>query len=135
MSINEVAALIALAIAVFTLRGVAGQLAHAKDPIVRRIGWSFILGLVAFSGRGFFWDLGPLFFGEDWAQVVRAMGGININAVFYIPFILGCLYTARFLQLLIWQDEDPRRWPLWRVPFYPRGLCVTELLRHLRRRR
>jgi hypothetical protein len=123
---NEILAFPALVGCAWVLRGVVSILFESAEPVMRHLAWSAALLIVAVLGRGVFWDVGRAVFNDDWPQLVAALGGIEINAVFYIPVMFAVWHFGKVLQYLI-PDDERHQWPFWKVPFYPYGLCIENL--------
>jgi len=123
---NEVMAIPALILCLWALRGIASILWESHEPPLRHLAWAAALLIVAILGRGVFWDLGGAVFGEGWRDFARQIGGIEINALFYVPVIVAVWHFGKVLQFLI-PDDEQHKWPLWKVPFYPYGLCLYRL--------
>ena len=83
----------------------------------------------AYVYRTLYWDviryLVPRDIWQDWSAL---SGGLSVNIVWSVAFIMGCYHGLRALHLTI-PDEERREWPWWAAWAYPPSQAVVAFRR------
>lgn len=85
--------------------------------------------------RSLYWDVLPtvlrhLDLFDAWVRTGAASGAVN--SIFIALNLWGFWHVMRALQEILPIGERAD-WPIWRIPFYPRGTCWARLVRYFGR--